>query len=392
MTKKLVLAFNLILKRKVLNFFIIVQILFSLIFLLISVGTINMNIQAANMVGRMNLENSYYFSMFDYVKNDEEAYKMFYEEVENSKYIEEVAEIYYLYDEQREYNLLGYNHSLMHYMYADLSNEIEVILQSGAGEPIIPVIVTKDTGYKYGEIFPLIIETDIKRNEEMEMQIQCKVIRVLKSPREYLNFTRGASEGYYTPALLQGKKPRSIILPVEYLISDKEMLEKQPSGIILLNEEGSYDRLYEEFSKFGYINNMEAGTTVLSRYRSQEMLGSINILCMFVVLTLISIISCNVVQLSYNKKMLDIYYMLGMSKRQGRTIELMRNLILIMSCFGVFTILINTTSMGVGFELGDYFGAEEYRSVMLGVLVYLGVIFLIPSEVFQFFAGREIIK
>ena len=387
--KNMMLALNLILKRKALNFFIIVQILLALSFLLPSIGMIKRNIEAVNMVSQINRENGYYLYMHRYVADDKEAYKMFYEKVEDSKYIEGVAEIYYLYDNQEKYKVIGYNHVLMHYIYEDLEEKIGRVLQSESGVEgtIIPVIITRDTGYKYGEIFPLTIEID----EEMEMQIQCKVIKVLNSPRDYLNLENGAGEGYYTPAILQGEDPKSIILPVEYLTSDKETLKtlmKQDGKIMLLNEEGSYERLCEDFSKFGYINNMEAGVTVLSMQVDQVTLININLLCVFMGLTLIGIISCNLVQLSYNKKILDIYYMLGMSKRQGRIIEFMRNFILVISCFLIFIILLNRLFMGISFILSA-FEPGEYRSVMLGVLVYLGVIFWIPSEMFQFFVGRK---
>ena len=390
--KNIMLAMNLIQKRKVLNFFLILQIFLSLFFIIPEAGQLRNSIRAAKMTEQMDLGKMYYFSTHLFIEYSgsstysENMLQAFYDEVEKAEYVEGVAEIYYLSERQEEYSIMGYNEQLIQATFPYLAEE-----KFENGEAIIPVVITNDMEYKHGEVFSLDIYDDTYEGQERYMKIQCEVVAILKSPREYLAFERAASDGIYTPDMIRGERYKSIILPINSIDRLPANIGALHSNKIIITKiENAYERVYEDFSKFGYINNMQLGERVLSVNVDRETFQSANILSVFMLLTLISSISCKIVQLSHNRRTMRIYHMLGMSKRTGVLIEIIQNIMLIAICL-LGVMMIGNSSMGE-YLIGHGFVREEYFMVMVGVLIYLIIIFGAAAGIFHIVVKREEIK
>lgn len=372
--KNIYLAFKMICKQKILNTLLIVTMLFSIYYLLPLLYQTIHYMSASQTLSGLEVDNAYYLFRKGINYSEPAIDNSIKEMIESLDYIEGRAEIYWTFDENTKNNVYIYNDTLIEKFKPQI-NEGDWFSNDYIEDGYLTAIVGQETELQNGEIFTVNLQIG-----EEAVKIKCKVIALLDSPTQYLDFSGVADEENFTTDFLIGTESNTIILPlsekIQELITNQKNLRKSSGSIIYTNREVTYEEMKEKFGRYGVVTDISSGN---SKFIEQTRMCNVAMGAYFMVYFLITIMCliCTSIILNVNsQKNYTIYFLAGMTAKRKVLLEGIRIAIMILiSTFISFLFIIR---FGI---LSAYFETGQYNFILAIIFFYICIIF-IPVSIF----------
>lgn len=331
--KVVLLAAKLFYKRIFQNLFLSLQVFLSILTLAPMFVYICDNLDNRDAVNALPLQDSYIFTAFEYYNMDEVTLGI---TEPSPSYSMGRVQMYRTKQNGVYCNLVCYNDEIIrHY---------SPILQSGhwfssdieTSDDVIPVVVSSDLGLSVGVQFQ--IEPEVLSQLQfasaqntsvistLPWTVNAKVIGVLEDPTQYLFPSGSASPEYFSASAIISNDSVIIIQDTDLLPNRNDLLGIPETNAFIFTTDGKAldESLLIKLGKYGEITPLHSLVSYYNTSISHMILSSVVIFLVFFFIALSGILSNNTIQSIYNKKCFAIYYMLGMTPRQGAVVEIIR--------------------------------------------------------------------
>jgi hypothetical protein len=352
------LAFRLFWQRKLLNFILVAQLLFSVITLTPIVVRVIHHAEILRTINEFRPEQVYHFQPFTNLSG---AAGNVMAELEESNDVL-IGRIYNVFALEK---CLAYNEVFTQMYKPSLGAGTWFFDLTWQDETAMPAVVSADSGRSLGEKFTL----TLLKGDGTPQPVSAQVAGILRKPTQYLD-----GWGWADPAYI---KVDVIISTEDVVLLRAEDVYRTMPGSLSAQETKliSYPASADE-STLNRLRNYGFQTPfsqLISQFRDDELMSiryeAVTFLT-FMLLAVVGIGGNNFAQNIENRRKFTIYYLLGMTRRQRVGIELMRlSILLLFSMIGVFLI---------GMLQQELF-EERKLWFMLSALLYLVVVFTITS-------------
>ncbi len=368
--KTLYIAIKIILKQKWINLILIITIISSIYYLVPTFTQIIHYSSSINSLKQLDTNNAYYLYRSPFFGwNNSELWKKTNETIHDSNNIIGYANYYNLSDDTSPYDIMSYNQELIRRFNPKLNKGIWLSTVNESSK-YIPAIVGNNTGLSYNEIFQL----PLTRGEKVET-LTCKVIGIFEKDCMILDFSSDADDTYFTSDILLKKANNAVVIPLNNMILDYlgefEYLADSKGGILYSTSKTNSEKIVQEIGYAGNVTNLTKGSVQF--YEQSEVIITAMGACwgIFFLVTMLCMISSNVLLNVNLKRIYTIYYISGMSLTKRKILDIVRVGLLIFTC-SIFSYLYLLRNI-----LTDNCLSIKYKHLLFwGLTSYVSIIYI----------------
>ena len=382
-SKLFILAFRLLWKRKTTFFLLILQVIISSVIFIGMIGELQMIYSASDAANTFSNENAFYY--LPYAFNSEqniEIEKISTEKIDESARVGQAYDVLLSDEAGNTYSCCGYDDTLISYFDFHLLDGISF---SDYDDNYLPII-SAGTNYKTGEIINF---TDI----DGEDNISGKIIGTIANDSYVVNFSQGSNTDYSDLGQIISVSYSDFIVPVDSekypsininKYSDYAM--KQPGELVVFDDGVNKSDVYDELCNYGSVSDIDTMKINYTDKIKNDMLINGLILLVFTILTLVGLGGINGIQSIENRRIYNIYFILGISRKKCALIEAVRNIALLLISFIAVLLIYNLTPLNLCFSVDTY---KINWLTFLMTFTYISLIFIITSSGFIYRISKE---
>ena len=381
--KIFILSLQLIWKRKLSFFLLVFQIIISSIIFIGMIGQVQMIVSSYSTANTFDNTKAYYFSPYAFNMNqDINIENIAYEKINKNATIGKAYEVF-LYDRnETPYYCYGYNDTLLSYMNFEIIDGDT--FKNHKSTEFIP-IVSIGNQYQIGEQFEFVDESNC-------LIAKGQVVGTISKESYIINFNSGASTDFSNLTDIVSIPYADFIIPVNsqaYCSFDTEKYSdyaiKQDCELIFANNTNS-DTVYSKLCQYGSVSSINIMKDNYINKINSDLTTNGIILLVFTLLTLAGLGGINGIQSIENKKLYNIYFILGITAKKCSLIEAIRSFILMLLSFTLVLSLYYLT------PLKELFNSYTYKIdwfTFFMTFIYIALIFLITSCGFIYKLSKE---
>lgn len=357
---------------------VVVQIILSVISLSSLVVFIFDNQDNIRSMEELPTENTLVLTLFPYYDIGSVE-----KEIKNNPIVQSVGSIRYCPFSTcngKKCNFATYNSAIIEKYKPSLASGNWFTEESAIVTNEIPAIISADMGLQVGEIADL----SLRNNSNISIRVQ----GVLKKPTQYLYPVSYAGPKYFKADMLIANES-VVIIPDEYIeskiltnnnSSQFSDIEYTQNCFIFLNKSEDDKAFIGKINRFGEITQMDRMISMYTDNTHNLIFSQTIIFSVLLLLAITGILCSDVIQIRKNRRVLTLYYLLGMDWKKCAKVEFIRNSIIIfvtMICCLMFAKL----------GLFPIYWLNETRVIIFFILVFLYVSALF-ALISAFFVGK----
>lgn len=382
MCASILMAINLVLKRKKMHILMILQIAVTVLLLILLLGRIQFVRATSKIAGTFSGENAFHFMPYQYIDDGFDLTKTIESKGIQSFEIGEIGNLAFYDDNNEIITAYGYNDTIIQSCNFTLSNGSWF---SNAQTKHIPSIAV-GSGYSIGDVFNV--------QEYLEGNVYTlEIVGTIEADEYIVTFEESANQGKATAEYFIANPECSLILPYDsdiYNCVEKAkqteyiVMEASLASIVVLENSSDMEDLEKVLQQYGHATSIDKMLTNYEASIQNELFIYVIICVVFSILTIVGVGGNNGIQNILNQYDFVVYYILGATRKMCLLIEAFRAVIVI--------ILGYCLALIIYFAFPGLFPEDSFcisLQVWLAAFLYLLFIFAITSGIFLYRLGKR---